>query len=247
MKKLVMAICVVVLFVFSATPVFADDPPGIEVDIDVVTPDDVTLGVDVTAGGDVDVVIDGTSYPEAIDNSISSFADGMYGTGAEFRPPIDKIDWYYYFNKEMKPYAELLKTHNSILGLLADAQAGLIQGQELTDGQVALLVSLIDELKLRDDVIWDQLINGAERHITVLDSQLVDLGSRVDSNFESLRAEDELLKLGVRYSQSNYSSLLGEMRANYKALQLFSWMMGAVILILIAAIILMQRQIRNRG
>lgn len=221
MRNVLAGILAIILFMGFATPVLASDPSGIDVNVDVVTPGDVGLDVDIDAGGDVDVTIDGTSYPDAMYSAIEeAMANG--GRGA-----IDKIDWYRYWNKEIEPYYNLLVNHDAFLAILSDAQAKLIQEEELTQNDIDEILSAITALKEEDAKIWDQLMYGAEAHIDILSVQMEERVREIDT-----------LQSALVLANANHANLMREMREQERQFMLYSLVMGGSILILAVSLLI---------
>lgn len=221
MKRIITAIVLGILLLVLATPVLASDPTGMDVDVAVVTPGDVDLDVDIDAGGDVGVTIDGTSYPEAIGVAIN---DAWYGGG---RSPIDKIDWYRYWNTEIEPYYNLLVNHDSFLGILAEAQAKLIQEEELTQSDIDTLMDAIDGLKTRDAEIWKQLMYGAEAHIDILTIQMEERVQEID------RLESALV-----LANANHANLINKMETQAEQFLIYLLVMGGSVLVLAVSLLI---------
>ncbi len=216
-KRLLLIPLVMISSLLFAVPCFAGDPPDTQVSVVVVTPGDVDLGVGVTAGGNVGVTIDGVGLGSIVMGAYNTYA-ANHPTGG--RGAWDGIDWYRAWNKEIAPYKELLLQHNDLIGLLAEAEAKLIQKGDLTEENInsiskdisnlngklfivesAMSASLADlgvtisELKNQDEVTWNQLMYGAEAHIAILDTQVIEQSQGITSlqdELVSLKAQNEV-------------------------------------------------------
>jgi hypothetical protein len=223
MKKIIIAIVLVISLSCIATPVFADDPTT-TVDVVVVTPSDVDLDVDINAGGDVDITVDGYDIDEMatqIDNTQNSLQQfrGSLSSGAMF---VDASNFGRFWDKKMSAYTGFLNDMDYAIGMLAEAQAKLIQGytlnrDELTNLGVAI-VSISDtmkaldattsgtfnELRQRDDEIWNQLMYGAEYHLALLDTTVQEQIARINT----LEAENADLKSQAEVNRKAHNELL---------------------------------------
>lgn len=259
-RRLAIILLVLVCLALNATPVFAADPPGTEVDVVVVTPGDVDLNVGINAGGDVDVTIDGVDFKQttATANYAASKAQDAYNrTRNAFTP----WDFQYYWNMEVGPYvmgqiAEL----QGLTMLLLDAEAKLIEGHELTkeeitDVRVALstlanvdteTISALDgldaetfmalsSLQERDDVIWNQLMYGAEAHIAVLEEDALVLRAEVNT----LTSAGESLQAQLDMTRADHASLVEHSNYSQQQLLYYIWTLaGACVLLFGAAVVI---------
>lgn len=76
-RVLVSIILVIVLSLIFTVPVMADDPPDTDVDIGIITPGDVTVGIGIDAGGSVVITVNGYNLDQ-IASQISSIAQALY-------------------------------------------------------------------------------------------------------------------------------------------------------------------------
>lgn len=229
MRKVIVAIILAMLLFTFAAPVLADDPPDTQVEVGIITSGDVDLNVSVTAGGGVDVIIDGTAYPEAINSAVwSAIANGG-------RPPIDQLDWYRLWNKEIEPYYNVLSSHDALLNLLTESQAKLIQGQELTRSDIDSIIASLNALRVQDAKTWNQLMYGAERHLTILDSQLVGQIQRVDR----LQTEVNLLEAKLEIANTNHTNLLRDLDTQWGQFLVYSLIMGGSVMVLAIGLLLL--------
>jgi len=136
--KLMVELSVVLLSLIFATPCFAVDPPDTTVDVSVTTPGDVDLNVDINAGGSVSATIGG------IDLGQTNFmAQDAYN--AVHQPTNFMGDYVYYWNitgigqRIESQIAQL----QSVINLLANAQAMLIQNNQLTSVDISSLSAML--------------------------------------------------------------------------------------------------------
>ena len=247
MKRVfLVVISVLMLLVLYATPVCATDPPDTEVDITVVTPGDVDLDVEINAGGDVDVTVDGVDFKDR-----AALAQLAYNE-ATYNPPTNhKWDYTYYWRitgigpKIEGQIAEL----QQISSILLDANAKLIiatgQSSEEQGNLATRLVALSGEtseslnqlkvdtksMQVRDDEIWNQLMYGAEAHITILDAQLTTLEAQVsaqDSQVNSLQVELNSVKAQLETADANNFALRNYVDYLQRQYMYYFWIIGGV-------------------
>jgi len=248
MKKISVAvISVLMLLGLCATPVFATDPPDTEVDVTVVTPGDVDLDVGINAGGNVDVTVDGVDMKQTADT-----ANHALGMARSLREGggINTHDWYRYWSKEIAPYQELLNNMDSAIGIIANAEAMLIKGHELTKEEIASIneaVSIIRDttasldtavasleaetsgsisaLQARDDEIWEQLMYGAEAHIAILDAQL----AVQEGEVSNLQSDLSLVKAQLETAGANNYALRNYVDYLQRQYMYYFWIIGGVL------------------
>lgn len=207
-------LAVLILAIMSitfATPVFADDPPGVDVSIGIVTPGNVDLDVGVDAGGNVNVTVDGVDLQQT-----ASIAWNAYNKA--FEPQNTMADYSYYWKLTgIGPMVEgRLAALEGLSSLLMTAQAKLIQGYTLTNEEVTSINTNLDTLKMsttgfsasvdaaiskletQDEVTWNQLMYGAEYHLSLLqdtvDEQtkvITSLQDQLNSANAAINASDE--------------------------------------------------------
>lgn len=253
MKRLMVAIVISLVLVSFATPVFAQGPPDTQVTVDVVTPGNVDLDVGINAGGDVDVTVDGVDLDATARMARIAYTNAKRNEGKGF---VTYSEWYKYFYKEMKAYNQVLANMDNILGVLADAEAKLMQGQDLTKseigainealaglklevgGSLADINFAINNIKAQEEKTWNQLMYGAETHIAVLDTQLAEQAQRIDS----LQADT---KSALEVSDSNYLALANYIDYLQRQYLYYFWIIGGVIALL--AGLLVWSLLRNIG
>ena len=252
-KKLLLIIPVIlILSLLFASPAFAVDPPDTQVDVTVVTPGDVGLNVDINAGGDVTAIVDGVDLHQtaATAQSASAMAWDSWQkwVGADFMS-----DYVYYWKiTGIGPMVEgRLAELEALAGLLTNAQAKVIQGYQLTNEEVASITvalksvkentgvsfnsinAAIGELKVQDDVTWNQLMFGAEAHIADLElrfQEQVQVISQMKADADYMRARAEVSDLN-HANLLSYTDYLQRQYLNY------FWVAGGVGLLLVACVI----------
>ena len=252
MKRLWITPIILLVICLLATPVFAVDPPDTEVDVTVVTPGDVDLDVDIIAGGDVDVTVDGvdlkatastaqTAYDKAFGfNSWNDFI--LYwrltGIGPNIQGQIDELQ--------------------AISVLLMSAEAKLIQEQELNEEELSSIQTMLasfgktnaetasalgtfgtemtmelDSLQGRDDEIWNQLMYGAEAHITLLEG----LTAEQESRIAMLQTETTSLSTELETARANQVGLLNYVDYLQRQYLYYFWILGGVMIVLTTGLI----------
>ena len=191
MKHLLRGLAVLLILVVClgvSAPVFADDPPDTEVNVGVVAPGDVDLDIGINAGGDVTVDVNGAPMASQQQLADAQRQLGNAIANATAGGAINSLDWWRYYHKWIEPqFKQLLGQDN----FLAEAVAKLIQEKTLSDSQTVQLVTALNVLSLQlaattreskqeDNRIMDQLINGAEAHITIQGQLIGNLSGRVD-------------------------------------------------------------------
>ena len=252
MKRLLIAIVISLVLASFATPVFAQDPPDTEVVVVVTTPGDVDLDVGINAGGDVDITVDGYDFDETARMAYQAYMDSRAtGEGS-----INTADWYNYFNKEMKVYNQVLAGMDNTLGILANAEAKLMQGQDLTaveiravnsaladwklevGGSLADVDSAIASIKAQEEKTWNQLMYGAEAHIALLDGRLAETQQDLDALAIKTQNERDI-------ADCNYTNLFNQTEYLRVQYLYYFWIMGGVIVVL--AGLLGWSLLRSRG
>ena len=253
MKKLLLIIpLVLILSLLFASPAFAVDPPDTQVDVTVVTPGDVGLNVDINACGDVTANIGGIdlSQTAATAQSASAMAWDSWQKWANANFMSDYI--YYWKITGIGPMVEgRLAELEALAGLLVNAQAKVIQGYQLTNEEVANITTSLEnvkestgvsfnsinaaigELKVQDDVTWNQLMFGAEAHIADLDIQFqeqVQVIGQMKANAEFTQAKAEI-------SDLNYTNLLNYTDYLQRQYLYYFWVAGGIGFLLVACVV----------
>lgn len=192
MKKLGIALVLaIILLSLFTTPVLAGDPPDTQVDVGVVTSGDVDLNVGINAGGDVSVSVGGVDMSQT-----AATAQAAYNKA--FSPTNFMWDYGYYWKRTgIGTMVEgRLADLENVAAVLIAAQAKLIQNQGLIEDEIVEVngslvnalsgvesfraslrtslnevEALIAELQAQDAKTWDQLMNGAEYHLALLDTR----------------------------------------------------------------------------
>ena len=179
MKKIRLSVLAIILSVFLLVPsvAFAQSPPGIDVDIDIGTPGDADVDIDISAGGDVDVTVDGVDF-----KATAGLAQSAWDSA---NAPTNHLwDFGYYWELSgIGPRVEgQISELQQMAGIMLNANAKLITatdqtaiGQRELEARYAALCEETDALRAvsatmsaRDDVIWNQLMYGAEAHLAIL-------------------------------------------------------------------------------
>lgn len=207
MKKKLLIIPILLLMpLLYASPVLADDPPDTEVDIVVVTPGNLDVDMELDSGGDVDITIDGVDFQDTAQTAASAYA-GMFNMSNMLAGgAMSSVDWWRYYHRYLEPQLEgmgnAIGYNNQNLNLVADAVSSLVKQGNLTNTELSdignTLVSLGRQIELeaerrdaQDSITWNQLMYGAEYHLSLLDNDFQNLKSaldvRKDNTDESLR------------------------------------------------------------
>lgn len=248
MKKLIIAIVLSILLLSFTTPVLAADPPDTQVGVAVVTNGDVDLDVGISAGGDVNITVDGVDFKQTATTAQAAYSRAFGRTNY-------KQDFVLYWKSTglgTMVEGQIAELQN-ILAIVANAEAKLIQGQELTSDQIAVIFEIVSSLRSsmddEDAKIWDQLMNGAERHISILDSQLISLDSkfteqtyRTDSSLDNLQFGISQLEQELESTKFEYTNL---MNAQEQRFLVYTWIMGGAIVALAVALLLLNYRSRR--
>lgn len=238
MKRLLVSIIVSLVLVSFATPVFAQDPPDTQVGVTVVTPGDVDLDVGINAGGDVDVTVDGVDLDATARMARFAYTNAKRNEGKGF---VTYSEWYTYFYKEMKVYNQVLANMDGILGVLADAEAKLVQGQDLTKSEIGAINEVLAGLKLevggsfadikaQEEKTWNQLMYGAEAHIAILDTQLAEQQQTLTNLQTDTKAELDNANL-------NYVNLLNYTDYLQRQYLYYFWICGGGMVVLLSIVL----------
>lgn len=133
---------VLLLTVSFASPVFAADPPGTEVNVGVVTAGDVDLDVGITAGGNVNVTVGGVDL-----QLTAAMARDAYEKANS--PHDGFFDFNYYWNRTGIG-GWVSNTFDNVwqaIELIINAQAKLIQELESANARIDALEARLAELE----------------------------------------------------------------------------------------------------
>jgi len=223
MKRLGIITSIVIIFLATlTTPVLADDPPDMDVDIGIATPGDANVDIDVQAGGDLNVSVNGEGLAtdqmvqDAYQNAINAIRNATSG-GA-----INSHDWWRYKSKYLDPmFSELYQnagitndqlaaTMGAVAKLIQETQSSAVIDNEQSAEIASISVGLVDttarfdttvgELKAQDDKTWNQLMYGAEYHLSLLDARESDDVNRLENY-------DDYLREGIDIAYQNHQSL----------------------------------------
>jgi len=254
MKKFATLLTVLMVMVLCATPVFAADPPDIEVDIDILIPGDADVSVDITAGGDVSLWVDGYDLDEVAGTAYSA-SQGVYDINS--RGSWNAYDVSKYVAETLAPIIAALQSHNIAVGILSSAQAKLITEKQITDSNLLYAVNQIEALDGKtavaltaqeavDAMIWDQLMNGAEYHIALQDIELGEHESAIAANEANVSNLEQRLETAEQYNSELTAWAVSEVqRLDYERaymewrLNIWLYILGGASLLLIAGMISM--------
>ncbi len=230
MKRLLLLPVAVLALCLFATPVLAADPPGMDVDISIVTPGDADVGIDVQAGGSSSIIVDGVDFKH-----VEGMANQAWLRANE--PSFTMWDFGYYWERTglKEYYDQQLAEYYQMLDILAIAQVQLIgateEGQaniaqvaltlDSLDSNVVSMSSEIASLQGQAEETWNQLMYGAEAHIDILEDRadasdarvtllldaIVTLQSRADNMQQELdivRADNGVLISYTEYLRTQY-------------------------------------------
>lgn len=202
MKKIVGLILAVAIMLFCAPMALAAGPDdgSIDVGITVVTPGDANVNVGIDAGGNVNLNVGGIDL-NGLNNQVNKLSEND-GSGS-----INTADWYRYFSKEMTPYTNFISGLGNTVSLLTEAEAKLISGQELSQAEIANIGILINELKTQDDKTWNQLMNGAEYHLSLMDTTVATQEAQIENlqaQLDTAQANNTDLRNYTDYLQRQY-------------------------------------------
>ena len=254
MKRVIVVTVVAVLLLCFATPILADDPPGMEVDIGVSTPGDVDLNVDINAEGNVDVTIDGVDLQQT-----AGLAQEAYNKANE--PKNFLWDYSYYWQLSgIGPMVEgQLNQLNGLTNLLINAQAKLIQGQLLTGDEVGAISReiedakasnaasiaeiniLMQKLQVQDEITWNQLMYGAEYHLGLLDNRVTEQ----EQTIVNLQAKTDLLQTQLEIINTNHTNLWNYTNYLQRQYLYYFWVIAGCGLIITALLVLVLIQRRK--
>ena len=246
MKKLFVIPLMILLVLLWVAPVLASDPPDVDVDIGVSTPGDVDLDVGINAGGDVDVTVDGVDFKQT-----AATAQEAYDRA--FAPRYAMRDYTYYWNiTGIGPRIEgQIADLQEVSALLANAESRLIQGHELTTqdiegisqslGQVeaeargtsvdvATMATTISDMQSLQDKTWNQLMYGAEAHISILDDELANQKAESEAKYQLLSSKLEI-------ADANYAELLNYTDYLQRQYLYYFWILGGVAVALVAGLV----------
>lgn len=230
MKKIIrilaIALTLGILTTFIAIPVFADDP--INVGIGVVTGGDANVNIGIDAGGDVDINVNGGDLANIQDiyNAMSHAPE----KGAISYP--DLLRW---LDKLVYPsLRQLIENDQAIvtnIGLfvqsVGDSNNVTYQRISYLDNQITTLASQQSEinnaLAEQDKITWNQLMNGAEYHIGLLQNTVDEQSKTI----ESLQAQ-------INDSKAEYRAEIKDLKSQGV---MYLWISGGFIVLLLGLVI----------
>lgn len=231
MKKLLIAIMLALITLGIATPVLAQDP--MQVDVGVVTGGDVNVGVNVNAGGSVNVDVNGVDLQDTASTAQSAYDKAfaptdhlndfsiywrVSGIGAQVEGQIAQLQGIVQLliGSQAKLIQENGGNKDTLTGLLADTQSLGTQLEQIAS-EVQSLQSEDTDLKAQDDKTWNQLMNGAEAHLAILQSKTEDMAQQIaDQN-----ATISDLQSQLDAANSNYAVLYDYTVANQQQTDLY--------------------------
>ncbi len=252
-RKLLLIPVLLIVFLLSATPIFADD---MEVDVTIVTPGDIDLDVGINAGGDVDITIDGVDFKDTAATAQEALAAATYMQPTDFMG-----DWVQYWTitglgSRVDAQIEELQ---GVVGLIANAEAKLIQGQALTGEEIAGINRALGHIKVANDasqkeinaaiedgkaqnkVTWNQLMYGAEHDIVLIYGKIAEQETRI----VELQERDSTLSAELEDANSNLIAVSNYTNYLQKQYLYYSWILGGAIVAL--AILLLVSHLRKRS
>lgn len=194
MKRLLSVLGIVLsLVILSPMVAFADDPPGTKVDVVVISGGDVDLGVDITAGGNSTVTIDGVDIQSTLNNinsglgAVGGNISYLYGELWKAQASLESL-WKTY-NEGLPITQKQIDDMKQVINLLSDATAMLIVKQNTTN------------------------LDISNRYITTLRS-LADLQKKIDE----LNSELGTLEAGQARFTTEFSTFASDTKINYETL-----------------------------
>jgi len=251
MKKIIVAIIMATMLLSFAIPVFAGDPPDTQVSVGVVTPGNVDLVVGINAGGNVDVTVDGVDLRQTAAMAQDAFTRGQQNT--------DWLGtWIYYW--KLSGLGVMVQNQlndlNKVAILLMDAQVQLSQGNKLTNEEVANISTQLDsvktntdtslatinnalsDLKAQDDKTWNQLMNGAEYHLGLLQTTV----DEQQQTIVSLQNQFDLQKAQLVVANANYVNLRNYTDYLQRQYLYYFWIMGGVVLAMVVYLVILTKR-----
>lgn len=255
MKHLLRGLAVLLVLIIClgaiSIPVFADDPPATDtnVDIGVVTPGNVNLGVNIDAGGDVTLSVNGVTLPPQQVTNVTNVCVVVAGFTSE--------EWWQYYHRWIEPiFTQLIeRTDNQTTqqNLLAQALAQLIVDKQSTDNQTTVAINGLsflitgastDSLK-RDNQIMDRLTKGAEASVAEQGQEIIGLSDNIDLNQQEIDTQRTRLDHFMLTTENNRTSDRAEaklwvMRGIYAVAGL-----TLIVIVLLVSLIICLVKIRN--
>ncbi len=244
---------VVTMSILWAAPVFAADPPGMDVDVTVVTPGDVDLDVGIIAGGDVDITIDGVDFKQT-----AAIAQSAYNAAHSPHNGLFDFTYYWHLSGIGGQLSAQLSELRNMSNVLLSAEAKLIEGSKFTGAEISIIRESVDSLESetaglftalqeadtdtaatlaslqeRDEEIWNQLMYGAEYHISLLEVR----ATAQDARIAGLEAQAETLSAELTVAESNFVTLLNYTDYLQRQYLYYFWIIGGVMLVLAISLI----------
>jgi len=228
MKRFLLILVPVIILLMMATPILAA-PGDTGVDVSVSTPGDVDLDVDINAGGDVTAIVDGVDLQEYASQTAVAY---RFATKTHY----GERDWIFYWTKSgLGPYVEgNISELQKAVGLALETNAKLITVVEAEAMDIG-------SLQARDDVIWDQLMNGAEYHIALLDEDVVSLTSEV----ANLQAQAAYLQGQLDIAAQNETALRDYTSAQVERFTYYVWVLGGCLVLAFLLTCVVIRKVRR--
>lgn len=241
--KRIIAITATLLIMSPLLPstAMADDPQGMDVGIAVVTPGDVDMGIGISAGGNVDVKINGVDWDSGL--GLAMALRDMYSGGA-----ISSGDWWMMKSKYLDPIFKRLFENGAVadrsIGITMEAIVKLIErtnsigiasevNRENTNALKSELNATVEALKAQDEKTWNQLMYGAEHHLSLLQEQ-VDAQAVVMSQQQN---QVDYLQQQLSIASENNVRLTNYVDYLQRQYLYYFWIMGGGIVILAACFV----------
>lgn len=259
MKTLIFGtiLAIALILTIGCPVILADDPPtpsdNTSVDITVITPDNLDLDVGITAGGAVNVTVDGYD----IDQMAGQVRDNMDAINRLYQAGfINSTDLQKFYSRIIEPLITQLfsttQTQGEQINLSLQALANLIQSDNLTHQQLQdinqRILDLVGQLNTADQnsISRDSTIQSSTLDtFNSLIKALTDRDNLVNGWFNAEKATSEALRRDLTITYNNEMGLsdhVSHLQDTY--LYCFS-ALGAVVGILLITIIVLIVKIRR--
>jgi len=210
-RRLLAIPLMLIMIILMASPVLAEEETVVEVKV--ITPDKVDLEVEIIAGGPVTAIVDGVNLQEYASKTDSAYRFATKTT---------------YGKRDFVMFWELTGVGPDVNGRIADLQGAmnfvLAANAKLIEAVDQEAIS-INNLEDYADMIFDQLMNGAEYHISLLDAEV---GGQSEA-IKNMEAEIDYLKACLEVSNANANALREYSSVNQEKETRYFWIGGAII------------------
>lgn len=223
--KVLIPICLLVAFLtMPASVALADDPPDVEVDVEIGSPGDVDVDVGIDAGGDVDVTVDGMDIRDEIGSLHQGVAKAnrVDGSGS-----INTGDWYRYWYKEITPVITVINNLGGNFDLAVEAIAKLITEREVTDADLEAVTAKVNE---HDKTLYNDLSNLEVDLANQGSMLLATQNSMLDIRSQAALMEDRIVSLDAHITSLEQDLVLLQREAS--VLRFWCYGLGLAMLIL---------------